>query len=258
MGYGAIGRRLAGFIADGAVGRGEVVATLVRDPDRHAAAERGAWSFVRAGEDLLAARPDVIVEAAGHDAVRSHVAGFLTAGVDTLIVSIGAMADDELYKELRGAAGAGRSRLLLATGAVGSLDALSAARHIGLTEVRHTIRKPRSALGRIPDPAASTPGGDLIAFAGSAREAALAFPANANVVAAVAFAGIGLDQTEVRIMSSPISDRNIHEIHAAGAFGELDFRIANRSAPDNPRSSLLAAGSLAAALARRTAAVVLA
>lgn len=258
MGYGSIGRRLAGFVSDGAAGRCELVATLVRDPAPHEAAERSGWPFVRTADELLAARPQIIVEAAGHEAVRSHVPRFLSAGIDTMIVSIGALADDMLFEEIRRSADIGHSRLLLATGAVGSLDALSAARHIGLSEVLHTIRKPRSALGRIADLPVSSPGGDLVAFAGSAREAALAFPANANVVAAVGLAGIGLDRTQVRIISSPITDRNIHEIHATGAFGELDFRIANRSASDNPRSSLLAAGSLAAALARRTAAVALA
>ena len=258
MGYGSIGRRLAGFVGDGSAGRSALVATLVRDPAGHEAAEDQGWPFVRTADQLLAAKPDVIVEAAGHEAVRTHIPGFLRAGVDTLIVSIGALADDALFEEIRRSAEAGHSRLLLATGAVGSLDALSAARQIGLSEVLHTIRKPRSALGPLADPPVSGPGGDIVAFAGSAREAALAFPANANVVAAVGLAGIGLDRTQVRIISSPITDRNIHEIHATGAFGELDFRIANRSASDNPRSSLLAAGSLAAALARRTAAVALA
>jgi aspartate dehydrogenase len=45
----------------------------------------------------------------------------------------------------------------------------------------------------------------------------------------------------------------VHEIRADGAFGELEVRIVNEPLADNPRSSALAAGSVAAALARRGA-----
>ena len=241
-------------MTDGRAGSSRLVATLVRDAAGRGA-DRSSPPFVETAAALLAAEPDVIVEAAGHEVVRTTVPGFLRAGVDTLIVSIGALADDQLFEVVSEAATSGRSRLLLATGAVGSLDALSAARCLGLDRVLHTLKKPFASLGQGVPP---TLGGELMVFSGSARDAALAFPANANVVAAVGFAGIGLDRTEVRIIASTIADRNTHEIHATGAFGELNFRIANRSMPENPRSSLLAAGSLAAALARRTASVAVA
>lgn len=258
VGYGAIGRRLADLVREGAAGSAELVATLVRDKARHGAGADAEWPFVDRPDHLLAAGPSIIVEAAGHEAVRNYVGGFLRKGVDTLIVSIGALADERLLDEMSRSAEEGGSRLLLATGAVGSLDALSAARALGLDSVMHTIRKPLLALGLGASAGTTTAEGDVVAFSGSARAAALAFPENANVVAAVGFAGVGLDKTQVRIIGSATVDRNVHEIHAAGTFGELDFRIANRPAPENARSSLLAAGSLAAALARRTAAITFA
>lgn len=193
-----------------------------------------------------------MVEAAGHDAVRTHVPEILRRGVDVLCISIGALADDALLGEITAAADAGRSRLLLASGAVGSLDALRAARTLGLDTVTHTIRKPLDALPDVPRTGKAE---DVVVFTGTARAAALTFPTNANVVAAVGLAGMGLDKTKVEIIGSATTTRNSHEIHAAGAFGELAFHISNRPDPTSPRSSVLAAGSLAAALIGLTAPV---
>ncbi|MEY8838441.1 aspartate dehydrogenase, partial [Cribrihabitans sp. XS_ASV171] len=90
-------------------------------------------------------------------------------------------------------------------------------------------------------------------FEGTARDAALAYPKNANVAAAVALAGAGFEATRVRLVADPGVSANIHEIHAAGSFGQFHFRIEGHALPDNPRSSALAAMSVVAAVARQTA-----
>jgi aspartate dehydrogenase len=74
------------------------------------------------------------------------------------------------------------------------------------------------------------------------------FPSNLNVVAALSLAGIGPDRTRVILVADPSGDRNIHEITARGAFGELMVRVENRPAPDNPKTSMLAALSALALL----------
>ena len=77
-------------------------------------------------------------------------------------------------------------------------------------------------------------------FDGPASVAVVGFPANLNVVAALSLAGLGPDRTRVVLVADPDGDRNIHEITARGAFGELMVRLENRPTPGNPKTSLLA------------------
>jgi aspartate dehydrogenase len=156
------------------------------------------------------------------------------------------------------AAESGNARLHLASGAIGALDALRAGAAGGLTGVRYTGRKP--PLGWAGSPAEAVL--DLAAltvptahFEGSAREAALRYPKNANVAAAVALAGLGFDKTEARLIADPAATGNVHEIEAEGAFGRFRFEITGAALPDNPRSSALAAMSALAEVRRLRARV---
>ncbi len=201
---------------------------------------------------------DLMVDCAGHAALIQHGAAILERGIDLITVSLGALADHRLEQSLTRAAHSGHAQLHLASGAIGALDALRAARVGGLSEVTYTGRKPPAgwrgspAEGRIDLDALTSP---AIHFQGKARQAATEYPKNANVAAAVAIAGLGFDQTKVALIADPDVTTNIHEIHAAGAFGSFSFRIEGKALPDNPRSSALAAMSVIAAIERRRAAI---
>jgi aspartate dehydrogenase len=203
---------------------------------------------------LIAWRPTVAVECAGHAAVRDTVTPLLAHGVDVILVSVGALASAALREQIDAAAKAGAARLTLVSGAIGGIDALHAARIGGLDFVRYTGRKPpRAWLG---SPAESQ--FDLLAidrptviFEGSAGESARLYPKNANVTAAVALAGVGFDDTAVAMIADPGIDRNVHEVEAVGAFGHLSIRLENNPLPDNPRTSWLAAMSVEEAIFRR-------
>jgi aspartate dehydrogenase len=85
-------------------------------------------------------------------------------------------------------------------------------------------------------------------FEGSAREAAVGFPANVNVAVALALAGLGADRTEVVIHSDPSARYNQQRIEAEGDEAILDLRIQTKPSPANPRTSYLAAASAVASL----------
>jgi aspartate dehydrogenase len=252
-------------IGHGPVARALVAATgrpaaVICRPGREAAAEADMGAPAVTTAETLPDWVDCVVEAGGHAGLRAHGAAVLGRGLNLIAVSLGALADDALMAELSAAAEAAGARLHLATGAIGALDALSAAREGGLTRVAYTGRKPPA--GWAGSPAEDTL--DLAGlaapathFEGSARACALAYPRNANVAAAVALAGLGFDATEARLVADPMIEANLHEIEAEGAFGRLALRIEGRGLPDNPRSSALTAMSLVRTVRDRRRAVTL-
>ncbi len=252
-----------GLIGCGTIARGlldllrpedaiEPVGALVRDLTKPRAAD--IPPTIDSVEALLAARPEVVVEMGGHDALRQHGPGVLRAGIDLLMVSVGAFADPSVERAIRDAAIAGGSRAVVVSGAIGGLDALAAAAVGGLTSVTHTTRKPAGAL--LPPDEATALVEPRELFRGSAREGALRFPESINVAAAVSLAGIGLDRTEVRVVADPTIDRNRHEVVAEGEFGALRFEIRNIPTEQNPRTGRLVAMSVLHALRKRRAAVI--
>ncbi len=240
IGYGAIGREIAAALARLSESE-RLVAVLVR-PGREAAASRTAHD----AHELLAADPDVVLECAGHGAVKDYGPAILAAGVDLIITSTGALAETGT-RDMLSAAGAGGGRLFMAAGAVGGLDGLLAARLGGLNSVCYTSYKPPHAWrGTIADNTfdLDAPAVKQVLFEGSAREAALSYPKNANVAVAVALCGLGLERTRVRLISSREVTEPLGVIDADGACGRFRFESLAHAAPDNPKTSLLTAYSL--------------
>lgn len=124
-------------------------------------------------------RPDLLVECAGHRAIEEHVLPALERGIACLIVSVGALSEVGLVERLEAAAERGKTRIELLPGAIGGIDALSAAKVGGLDSVNYTGRKPARAWKNTPGEQAC----DLdsireatVIFQGSAREAARLYP----------------------------------------------------------------------------------
>lgn len=243
IGKGAIAR----YVMEAAIARGHVVTAVLVRP---AAVAENPDLYVGAVRDLPK-ETEVVIDCAGHQALSEYGPEVLRAGTDMITVSIGALADDVVSQTLKDAAVAGHATLHLASGAIGALDSLRAAGIGALNSVTYTGRKPPkgwkgSAAER--KVALDTLQTAATHFEGSARDAALEYPKNANVAAAVALASLGLDATQVRLIADPDITQNIHEVEAAGAFGQLRFEITGNALPDNPRSSALAAMSVVAKL----------
>lgn len=253
VGYGAIGSHLMSMFAnDARVRIDQVIVGATRLKTAQAALGDGVATVTRL-EDLPR-RPDVLIECAGHGALIQHVVPALSSGIDCIVASIGALASDDIAQRLSEAATAGSSQLKLVSGAIGAIDALTAARLGGLDEVIYVGSKPPSAwrgslgesvvcLDRLTEAATL--------FRGSARDAARLYPKNANVAAAIALAGLGLDATQVRLVADPSLSHNVHSYTAQGRFGRMTFTMEGKALPDNPKTSALTAYSLARALINR-------
>lgn len=266
IGFGAIAGALADMLGEGSgppvahltalVRPGAIAATRTR-LDRSFA---GRSEAVSDADALVAARPDLVVECAGHGAAATLVPPILRAGIDVVLVSVGALADPDLETALRGAAAEGGARLILPSGAVGGIDLLAALGREGGLEVRYRGTKPPAAWKGSPAENAL----DLDAltapaafFTGSARQAAAAYPKNANVAATIALAGAGLDATRVELIADPAAPGNVHEYHVAAPSARFSIRIENRPSAGNARTSAATILSVLREIANRAGPVAI-
>lgn len=258
VGGGSIGQTVvAAWQAEPVPGH-RLAAWLVR-PAQVDAARAAAPPGVQVTDDaasFLAAGLQVVVEAAGQGAVRELGEAALRHGADLMPLSVGALTDDGLRGRLHQAAVAAGARILLPVGAIAGLDGLLALRRAGLHRVVYTSTKPPLAWRGTP----AEQGVDLQAltqatpvFAGSAREAAARFPKNANLAAAVALAGLGLDRTEVVLVADPAATGNRGQIEAEGEGSRLSVVVAGLGAAHNPKSSRITGLSVLSALANAAA-----
>jgi aspartate dehydrogenase len=184
--------------------------------------------------------------------VASFGPDLLREGIDFLVASCGCLADRAVADRLVAAAGSsGAGRLLIPSGAVAGLDGLLAARAEGLGSVTYRSAKPPVAWRGTPaekalDLARVT--APTVFFEGSARDAALAYPKNANVGVAVALAGIGLERTRVQLVADPTLQDPLGIIEAEGTLGRFRFETLAYAARGNPKTSRLTAHSLMLAL----------
>ena len=249
IGFGTIGRELATAVRTGAAGDAELVGVLVRNPQRAAELSAEAGCLVTADlRALLGAGVSVVVEAAGHAAVRDHAEAILRGGSDLLMCSVGVFADDELLERVHQAARESGRRVLVPSGGLGGLDMISSGAVGGLEEVTLTARKPpRAWVGTVGEELALGSSEKVLLFEGSAREAARLYPQNVNIAAALALSSIGLDRTRVRIYSDPSLTHNTHEVHARGAFGEITVQLRNVPS-SNPKTGAVVSMSMVKAL----------
>jgi aspartate dehydrogenase len=256
IGYGTAARAVAAGIQEGKAGAAGLAAVLLRRPTAEAL---DGVLVTTDRERFLSEELDLVVELAGQEAVHQHGEAVLSAGRDLMVLSVGALADDDLFDRLQRAAIGHGSRLLIPSGAIAGLDAISSAAIGGLEEVTLTTRKPTEALQTGTDRDAlleGVAGERVLLYEGPARHAVRYYPANVNVAAALSLAGIGFDRTYVRVYADPTVTRNTHEVRARGWFGELQLTIMNVPT-ENPKTGRITALSVLKTLRNLQAPVVL-
>jgi len=233
----------------------ELVGLGGRRPDSPAAglAREFGLPYVVGRGALLALRPQVVLEAASHEAVREHLVALLEAGIGVVVLSAGAFASAGLQEAAERAAARGDASLYVPSGGIGGLDALKAACVAGVDEVSIQVAKPPAAWKGIPF--VQSLGIDLdrlsvaqTLFEGPAREGVPHFPQNVNIAAVLSLAGIGWERTRLKVVADPSLTANTHTIRVSGRTGRFNIVLENVPTPENPKTSWLACCSALAAL----------
>ena len=244
-GLGAVGLKLAEALDRGIPG---CVLAAVSANDLSRAAKRLSHlkrpvPVVALGE--LEPLADIVVECAPAKLLPDIAEPFLRAGKTAIVLSAGALlANEQLIALARQSGG----QIVVPTGALIGLDAVTAAAEGNIRSVRMITRKPvRGLMGapyllehniRIED--IKEP---LRVFKGTAREAAIGFPANLNVAVALALAGIGPDNTTLEIWADPALERNTHRIEVDSDSASFSMSIENVPS-DNPKTGRITALSV--------------
>ena len=265
LGCGALGSLVAEGVALDLQEKWELAGVYARTAEKaQALAQRLGTAAFTSVEEMLAARPDVVVEAAGGDAARQHAEAILRSGASLILLSGGVLADAAFAQRLREAAEQGGAVLHVASGAIGGFDLM---RTLAFRE-RQLARRGQKALPgqelearvdnfKAPASLNGAPflgGKDLPAdsrvevFAGSASEAIAGFPKNVNVAVAAASASAGMERTAVTITSDPALVENTHRIHVQGFGVRAEMEFASLPDPENPKSSTMTAWSVLALL----------
>jgi aspartate dehydrogenase len=248
-GLGAIGRVLARRLNDGVPGLA-LACGAAQDRAKAQAwldAERIACPLVEL--DALPAHADLAIECAPAAVIERVCRPMLEVGKAVMVLSCGALLERPALIALAKERG---GQIMVPTGALLGLDAVTAAAEGHIHSVRMTTRKPPRGLLGAPYLEANGIsvhglGEAKRVFSGTAREAAAGFPANVNVVAALALAGIGPDRTMIDIWADPAVDRNCHSIEVEADSARFTLTIENIPS-DNPRTGRITALSVLAAL----------
>jgi aspartate dehydrogenase len=249
-GLGAIGKTLAKRIAAGTIPGTSLGCVASGDE-----AKARAWleaEGIKAPVVALSAFPDhadLAVECAPAALIEDICAPMLKAGKTVMVLSCGALLPRPQILELAKAHG---GQIIVPTGALLGLDAVTAAAEGTIHSVKMTTRKPPKGLVGAPYLVAKGLDMDKVSeptlvFSGTAREAAKGFPANVNVAAALSLAGIGPDRTTIDIWADPTVTRNCHSIEVDADSAKFTLAIENIPS-ENPKTGRITALSVVAAL----------
>lgn len=254
-GGGSIARLVLEHIDKGDLGDARVVGILGREGSAscRALAQQYGIAFTANPDELIAMRPDAVVEAASHEWVRTHAERVLAAGIPLIVLSAGALSDDELRQRLESAARASGALLYVPSGGIGALDAVKAAAVSGIDEAMIRTAKPPRAWKGISY--VEGLGVDLdaleeprVLYDGPARAGVRHFPQNVNIAAVLSMAGIGFDRTRLVAVADPTIVRNTHVITVKAVTGEISITLQNIPSPENPKTAWLACYSALAAI----------
>lgn len=253
VGCGAIGSSLAKAIVSDFSDKAELVSLYDVDMQKSYKLANifDNQRLVALNLDDLINRVDLVIEATKSEVAFDIAQKTTLASCDIMIMSVGGIIQH--YKELKVLAQEKKVRIFIPSGAICGIDGLKAAACGKIHKVTLTTKKPPKAFLGVPyvlkkKMRLDNINEDTVLFEGDAISAIRAFPQNINVAATLSIAGIGPKDTVVRIVASPNTTRNIHEIEIESDSGRILTRTENIIHPDNPKTSYLAVLSAIATL----------
>lgn len=255
-GLGPIGRGAAEALDQGIDGL-SLAAVSVQNPERHhnwlgTLKKPPAVVPIEGLSDVA----DIVIECAPARLLRSIVAPVVSRGKTAIVLSAGALLENEDLIELAKQNG---GQIMVPTGALIGLDAVTAAAVGEIHSVRMITRKPVQGLVGAPFLVENNIDIEKIKeplkiFDGTAREAAKGFPANLNVAVALSLAGIGPDRTRLEIWADPALKRNVHRVEVESDSARFSMSIENIPS-ENPKTGRITALSVIALLRKQRAAL---
>jgi aspartate dehydrogenase len=253
-GLGAIGKVVARKLMGGIPGC-RLTAVAARDASKAMALLRESPQPVPVVPlAVLSEHADLVIDCTPARYLGDIATPVLTAGKRLVVLSVGALLD---HPELEALAKLHGGQIMVPTGALIGLDAVTAAAEGTIQSVRLITRKPIAGLVGAPfllEHGLDISGieAPLRIFSGTAREAAKGFPANLNVAVALALAGIGPDRTWVEVWADPGVTRNTHRIEVEADAARFCMTIENVPS-ENPRTGRITALSVIALLRKLSA-----
>ncbi len=249
-GLGAIGKAIAVTLAKGSVPG--VVLTAVSAKNHEKAQQFVSTLGVPVkvlNLSQLEPEADLVIECAPAALLPDIATPFLKAQKQVIVLSVGALLFNQGLIDLAKQEG---GIIHVPTGALIGLDAVIAAAEGKIHSVRMITRKPPNGLAGAPhllENNISVEG--LIepkkVFEGNARAAAKGFPANLNVVVALALAGVGPENTLLEIWADPTVVRNTHSIVVDSDSAKFTMTMENIPS-ENPKTGRIVAPSVIALL----------
>ena len=255
-GLGPIGKKVAEALDQGIEGL-TLAAVSAQNPDKHhnwlgSLKHRPAVLPIEQLSDVA----DIAIECAPAKLLRSIVHPFVEKGKTAIVLSAGALLENEDLIEVARKNG---GQIVVPTGALIGLDAVTAAAVGDIHSVRMVTRKPVNGLAGAPFLVENNIDIESIKeplkiFDGTAREAAKGFPANLNVAVALSLAGIGPDRTRLEIWADPALTRNVHRVEVDSDSARFSMSIENIPS-ENPKTGRITALSVIALLRKQRAAL---
>ena len=220
IGYGTIGNAVHRMIDSDPKNGMEI--SFIHDADSSRLTDLAPNLVLSDLADFESRDVDLVVEMAHPDVSRQWATRILRK-TDYMFISVTALADKALEESLKATTLEHSTRAYLPHGGGVGVDALLESRDIW-EEVSVVMKKPPGNIDCLAagiDPGSIT--AETVLYDGSARDICPMFPRNVNTIATIAYASLGFDRTNAKLVVNPDWNTAVVALHARAP--GVDLRV---------------------------------